>query len=161
MLLNNYFKKSTCLYCNIKYFTLALLIMISCALVSSGCAPQYTSSSVISPGDSSMQLLPDRSIGLLTDRLTITGDHKDVDPMAHLTVFNRTNHTMTIALNGTPGTYNLSLEPKRDHTWLINEGNYHVEINIPGFPPTAAEGLSLTNYRKYKWEIFKTKPLAN
>ena len=124
-----------------------------------GCAPSphYTTTSILSPGDTSIQLLNDRSIGVLHDRLTIFEDKPPVNSTPKFTILNRTVHSLTVELTGTSGSYTFVLEPKRDQTWLVNPGTYHVEISVPGFPTTAADSLQVNRHKKYKWELWKTK----
>lgn len=143
---------------NIELYSLILILLITLTLLT-GCTTPASSISVLTPSSTSTQLLTDRSAGVLHDRLTIltSGDcASELTP--RFSVFNRTMHTLTIELSGSSGSYTLLLEPKRDHTWLIREGSYHVEISVPGFPPAAADGLSIAKGHCYKWELWKDKP---
>jgi hypothetical protein len=140
----------------IKY--LSIILFVFSLFMLNGCAtPQLTTISILSPGDSAVQLLPDRSVGVLNDRLTIIDDRNSASSTSKFTILNRTGHSLNVELTGNNGSYTFVIEPKRDQTWLVNQGRYHVEISVPGFPSTATDNLNINSYKKYKWELWKTK----
>ena len=139
------------------FFTLtATLLLTACTTTTTSSTTSVISSS---PGDSSVQKLPDRSLGELHDYLQVIGKTASPRDMCELTILNATSHSLKIELNGMNGVYSLLLEPRRDRTWLLNSGTYHVEFNVPGFPPAAASALSLESSNKYKWKIIREQPL--
>ena len=145
------------LSCNPKIYLTKLLIAMFIGAFCIGCAPAPTSMTMLNPGESSIQLLSERSAGILHDRLTIFRNVDSIDPIPQLTIYNETMHALTLELTGNSGSYTLTLEPKRDHTWQINQGTYHVEISIPGFPAIATDGLALNSYTHNIWKLWKTK----
>ena len=137
--------------------------IIVCGMVAfmilNGCAPRTTITriSLLSPSETSFQLLDDQYLALLNDRLTIKSNPTYPQDKVEFTIVNKTTMGLTIELSGQGGSYTFVTDPKRDQTWLINTGTYHVEISVPGFPTTATDELFITPASKYKWELWKTK----
>lgn len=125
----------------------------------SSCAPKttVTKMSLMSPAETSHQLLPGQYLAHLNDKLTVKANPTYPEEKIEFTVINRSLLGMTIEFSGQNGSYTFVTEPKRDETWLLNTGTYHVELSVPGFPTTAADNLVISAYHKYKWEIWKTK----
>lgn len=158
-MLQQYTLKKGILSCRIQNYLTKVLFIIFVGILFTGCrpAPAPTVTSMLNPGESSVQLLPERSAGILHDQLTIKRNVNSFDSMPQLTIYNMTMHALTLELTGTNGSYTLTLEPKRDYTWQINQGVYHVEISIPGFPTIATDGLSLNSYTHNIWKLWKTR----
>lgn len=136
-----------------------IFLMAVCGLLMGGCAKKNRVYTSVFGGraDTSHQLTEDRYLGILHDQMEITDDEAVNRRHSEFHVFNRTPQAMTIDLSGPEGNYTLVVEPKRDKIWLINPGTYHVEVTVPGFPPTAADTLVLSLDKKYKWEIWMTE----
>ncbi|MCK5681623.1 hypothetical protein KAI46_12520 [bacterium] len=153
--------KLTALVTGLFFLLTATLLLTACTTTSTSTSTSTSTTSVISsrPGDSSVQKLPDRSLGELHDYLQVIGKNCSPNDKSELTILNATSHSLKVELNGMNGVYSLLLEPRRDRTWLINAGTYHVEFNVPGFPPAAASALNLESSNKYKWKIIREQPL--
>ncbi len=144
-----------------------VIVVFSLSMLAGCSSPRpYIVSKSMSEATTSTQKLDIRSIGVLHDRLT-TFEYADKCASKHdgcisreptLMLSNRTVHSLTAYLTGNNGTYTFVVDPKRNRTWFVTPGTYHVEVSIPGFPPTALETLSVIHYKEYKWEFWKDKP---
>ena len=142
---------------SIKCFLYLFSSIVLCSFILGGCTPQYRVDSISSPGVTSIQLLTNRSLSTLNDRLTIFEDQLYVSPTPRFTVFNRTEQALTIFMTGQSGSYTYVVEPKRDETWLINIGTYHIELSLPGLPTAAADNVNINAFKKYQWEIWRSE----
>ena len=110
----------------------------------------------LSPGEPAIQLLKDRALTVLRDSFIATENHNMPDTKSHLTISNKTMTTLTIELNGQNGKHTLMVQPKTKHTWRIENGSYHFEASIPGFPTTGGE-IVLSPKVVYSWEIWRSE----
>lgn len=116
--------------------------------------------SVVIAGETSetaSQLLEDRGIAVLSDSFVNLGNNKDPNAKAHLTIKNKTMHTLKVDLNGKNGQYHLEINPRSDKKWKITSGEYHFELHVPGHP-SASGDMRLNSTTSYQWEIQKKQP---